>query len=133
MELSLLLAKCIGLYCLILSISVLLNYSRIPLIVEEFMQSDATIYLASIIALIIGILILTIHPVITDDWRVIITLFGWSAFIIGIVHLLVPELALRIIAFVADYRLLFSLFSLGVLACSLILLNEGYDIMSKFQ
>ncbi len=96
------------------------------------MESDATIYLASIIALIVGILIITFHPIITNDWRVIITLFGWAAFLIGIVHLLIPELALQIIAFVAHHQLLFSLFSLGVLACSLILLNEGYDIMDKF-
>jgi len=130
-EISIIFAKIIGLYCLIVSVSALLSYQKIPNLVQEFINSEGLIYLAAIIALIVGILVTTFHPVFTYDWRLIITLFGWGSFLVGIIHLLIPELALQLIQAISDHRFLFSLFSLAVLACSLILLNEGFGIGIK--
>ena len=76
MELSIILAKMVGLYCLVLSISVLLNYQRIPSLVEDFAKDEVMINVSGIIALIIGIIIVVLHPVLTFDWRFIITAFG---------------------------------------------------------
>jgi len=133
LEISILFAKIIGLYCLIFSLSALLNFQRIPLLVQDFAKSEGLFYLAAIIALIIGIIVTILHPIITPDWRSLITLFGWLSFLTGILHLLVPELALHIFRIMTGYRLLFLSFNVAMLVSSLILLNEGFGIGIRFQ
>jgi|GEM_PF-6341318 len=128
MDLSLVLAKIVGLYCLIVSISVLLNYQRIPILVHEFIESEGLKYIAGLVTLIVGIIVIIIHPIISNDWRIIITLFGWGAFLVGLVNLFIPELALQIIKLIASHRNLFTLFALTVLLTSLVLLAEGFGI-----
>lgn len=132
MELSILFAKIIGLYCLVVSISALLNYQRMPALFNELIEQEGVIYLAAIVSLIVGILITTLHPVVAKDWRIIITIFGWGAFMLGIVNLLIPDLAKQIIRAIALNRFLFSLFSLLVLASSLVLLKEGFGIEIQY-
>ncbi len=128
MDLSLVLAKIVGLYCLIVSISVLLNYQRIPILVHEFIESEGLKYIAGLVTLIVGIIVIIIHPIISNDWRIIITIFGWGAFLVGLVNLFIPELALQIIRLIASHRNLFTLFVLAVLLTSLVLLAEGFGI-----
>ncbi len=128
MDLSLVLAKILGLYCLIVSISILLNYQRIPVLVHEFVESEGLKYIAGLISLILGIIVVIIHPIISYDWRLIITLFGWGAFLYGLVNLFIPELALQIIRLIGSYRKIFSIFAFAVFLFSLILLAEGFNI-----
>jgi hypothetical protein len=128
MDLSLVLAKILGLYCLIVSISILLNYQRIPVLVHEFVESEGLKYIAGLISLILGIIVIIIHPIISYDWRLIITLFGWGAFLYGLVNLFIPELALQIIRLIGSYRKIFSIFAFAVFLFSLILLAEGFNI-----
>lgn len=128
MDLSLVLAKILGLYCLIVSISILLNYQRIPVLVHEFVESEGLKYIAGLISLILGIIVVIIHPIISYDWRLIITLFGWGAFLYGLVNLFIPELALQIIRLIGSYRKIFSIFAFAIFLFSLILLAEGFNI-----
>ncbi len=128
MDLSLVLAKILGLYCLIVSISILLNYQRIPVLVHEFVESEGLKYIAGLISLILGIIVVIIHPIISYDWRLIITLFGWGAFLYGLVNLFIPELALQIIKLIGSHRNLFTLFAVAIFLFSLILLAEGFNI-----
>lgn len=128
MDLSLVLAKILGLYCLIVSISILLNYQRIPVLVHEFVESEGLKYIAGLISLILGIIVVIIHPIISYDWRLIITTFGWGTFLYGLVNLFIPELALHIIRLIGSHRNLFILFAVTVFLFSLILLAEGFNI-----
>ncbi len=128
MDLSLVLAKILGLYCLIVSISILLNYQRIPVLVHEFVESEGLKYIAGLISLILGIIVVIIHPIISYDWRLIITTFGWGAFLYGLVNLFIPELALHIIRLIGSHSNLFILFAVTVFLFSLILLAEGFNI-----
>ena len=135
MELSIILAKMVGLYCLVLSISVLLNFQRIPSLVEDFIRDEVMINVSGIIALIIGIIIVVLHPVITFDWRFIITAFGWGAFLIGIVSLLIPELAIKIFNMPVEHRGLFVIFCIVNFACGVVLLKQGFliDVPIPFE
>lgn len=127
-ELSQTLAKIIGLYCLILAMSALLNRQNLTNVLNELMDSEGLMYLSSLMALIIGLVLITIHNVIALDYRALITIFGWASFIKGVVHLLIPELAYNLNRSVLHFQKTYSLIMLVVLCASLWLLKEGFAI-----
>ncbi len=62
---------------------------------EEFLRSRALIYIAGVIALVMGLAIVLVHNVWAANWRVIITVFGWLAAIGGVVRILFPKQVTR--------------------------------------
>lgn len=128
MDISMLLAKIVGLYGLVASVSALLNLKRIKYLANDLLNNEALLYLSALLALSLGIVIINIHNVIAYDYRLIITLFGWISFIQGVIFLLVPDLAYAIIRRIINYN---SIILFGILIClasSLWLLKEGLSI-----
>lgn len=128
MDISMLLAKIVGLYGLVASVSALLNLKRIKYLANDLLNNEALLYLSALLALSLGIVIINIHNVIACDYRLIITLFGWISFIQGVIFLLVPDLAYAIIRRIINYN---SVILLGILIClasSFWLLKEGLSI-----
>lgn len=128
MDISMLLAKIVGLYGLVASVSALLNLKRIKYLANDLLNNEALLYLSALLALSLGIVIINIHNVIAYDHRLIITLFGWISFIQGVIFLLVPDLAYAIIRRIINYN---SIILFGILIClasSLWLLKEGLSI-----
>lgn len=128
MDISLVLAKIIGLYGFVVSISALLNYQRINYLVDDFLNNEAILYLSALLVLSAGLIIINIHNVIVYDYRLLITLFGWLSFFQGLFHLLVPDLAYAITLRVINHK---SIIIVGILLClvaSLWLLKAGFSI-----
>lgn len=96
METSFYIARIMGPFMIILSLGLVVNLSGFRLIIDEFLKNPALIFLAGIISLLIGLFIINSHNLWVADWRVIITLFGWLAFIGGIVRTLAPRQAAMI-------------------------------------
>jgi hypothetical protein len=95
MELSIFLAKAIGLYYLIISLGMILNGAKIKSLLMEIMNNAALLFVTGFLALIIGILLVTSHNIWVADWRVIITLMGWAALIKGIIRVTSPQLMIE--------------------------------------
>ncbi len=127
-ELSQTLAKIIGLYGLILAMSSLLNRQNLTNVFHELMDSEGLMYLSSLMALIIGLVLITIHNVIALDYRALITIFGWASFIKGVIHLMIPELAYNLNRGILHFQKTYSLIMLVVLCASLWLLKEGFSV-----
>ena len=87
MELSIFLAKVLGLYLVIVPLAVLVNRKHLSRLVEEFSTNLGLNILASIFALVLGLLLVVSHNVWTADWRVIITILGWLTLAKGVVRL----------------------------------------------
>ena len=81
MELSVFLAKVLGLYLVIVAPAALLNRRHFPRLIKEFSDSLAMVVLSGFVALVLGLLLVVSHNVWTTDWRVIITLLGWLTLI----------------------------------------------------
>ncbi len=92
MDISLFLAKLIGIYSIVVALGFMLNPKRYSPLVESFFKEPILVYLAGILALLIGLTIVLIHNIWTTDWRVIITIFGWLSLIKGIFLILFPHL-----------------------------------------
>ena len=74
----------------IVSLAFLLNQRRYPAIIAEFAQVGVLL-LSGIVALFIGITTVVLHNLWVPDWRVLVTLLGWTATIKGVVRVLFPE------------------------------------------
>lgn len=91
MDTSLFLAQLIGPISMILGFSFLIHAERIRAIFEDFRKSAGELYLVDLATLIAGLSMILVHNVWTADWRVVITLIGWMAFIKGISLALWPS------------------------------------------
>ncbi len=55
------------------------------------MESPALIYIAGLLAILIGLVLINTHNIWIADWPVIITIFGWLAFFGGIFRVSMPN------------------------------------------
>lgn len=90
-----------------------------------FAKDDRFIIVISVITMILGLLNVLLHNVWTTDWRLIITLFGWSSLLKGITQFAFPKIAWDWMEKI-DFRwfqfMLFLMLVLGI-----ILLNQAYQ------
>ena len=91
MELSISLTKVLGLYLVIVPLAALVNRKHLPRLVEEFSTSLGLNILASVVALVLGLLLVVSHNVWSRDWRVLITILGWLTLVKGAVHFPIPK------------------------------------------
>lgn len=91
MNISIFLAKALGLYLMLISIAYIFNKKRFKPLLMNMMNNPEVMLVTSFIPLIIGILIVVSHNIWVKDWRVIITIIGWMALIKGINIILFPE------------------------------------------
>ena len=95
MDTSILLAKYMGPVMLIAGLSFFVNTKRMQAIFEDFIASPALIFIAGFMALGLGLTFVIFHNLWVADWPVIITLYGWLAFIGGVLRIVFPEVAIK--------------------------------------
>lgn len=92
METSTLFAKFMGPVMLVGGIAMLANRKHMVAIAEDLLASPALIYLAGVLALLLGLTVVIFHNVWTAGWPVIITVYGWIALVAGVVRMVFPAL-----------------------------------------
>lgn len=99
MQISIFLAKIIGLYLVIVSFAVFLNAKLIKNIVATLPENPAfpfLILLSGVITLILGLLMVLSHNLWARNWTVIITLMSWLVLISGIIRMVFPQVVIAI-------------------------------------
>ena len=91
MELSIFLAKVMGLYLLIACAAVFLNRRIYSELLGEFARNRAAVLSSGALILILGLAVVISHNVWTSDWRVIVTLIGWATALKGALRMLFPN------------------------------------------
>jgi hypothetical protein len=98
MATSLFLAKVMGLFLLIVSVILLVNFHKFPKLVKDFAKNSLLIFISGFPALLLGLLIVLNHNIWVNDPRVIITILGWLILVKGVLRLSMPEqLAARVL------------------------------------
>lgn len=95
MELSIFLAKLLGLYLLIASVAILINHKPFNKLLNEYVKNLPAVFFQSVFALLFGLALVISHNVWTGDWRVIVTVIGWLALLKGVAHLFMPQAAIK--------------------------------------
>lgn len=91
MELSLFLAKLLGLYMLIAAAIMLFFQNSFKVGVRDMLGSPGMIALIGILNLIVGLAIAIGHPIWSWDWRGLITVIGYLSLFSGIFRLAFPS------------------------------------------
>jgi hypothetical protein len=99
MDLSIYLARVIGLCLVVMALALLRNPRRAHDIVEDLINSPAHVFLAGLFPLLLGSLMIVSHNLWVWDWRVVITIFGWLMFISGLFRLLATEYFVKVAKF----------------------------------
>ena len=91
MQTSLFLGKVIGPVLVIVSAGALLNRRHFEKIVEDMANTPVELFFFGLVALILGCLLVRVHNVWTADWRLLVTLVGWSLVLRGLWASLAPR------------------------------------------
>lgn len=126
MEVSIFLGRALGIYLLIVSISMLANAKVFYLTFQRWTEQADTITLTAFISIILGILMILVHNIWVLDWRIVITLLAWLTLIKGVVRLNFPHAVPRTMEYFHLHKA--GYYSLGVvcLLVSLFLLFFSY-------
>lgn len=92
METSLLIARILGAYILIVGIGMLLNLKNAQKIIDDFKSNAAVVYMGAIMSLFFGLLIVNFHNVWEMSWVVVITIFGWAGIVKGALLIARPQI-----------------------------------------
>ena len=127
MDISIFLAKIIGLNFLIFGITLFINKTTFQSLLEDFIDHPALILFGGFINLVIGSMMVVGHNIWVSDWRIIITIIGWLLFIRGIVWLAIPSTMVRWIRKMAGNLKPFYIASVVGLIVGIILCYYGFN------
>jgi len=126
MENSILLAKFIGTYFIVIGVGLVFNLKVYRKVLEDFFKNSALVYVTGLITFIVGLAIVLSHNIWVADWRVIITVSGWTALIKGAWLIILPGTLVKITeAYVKNIKLLV-VPGIIMLAIGTFLMIKGY-------
>lgn len=112
MEVSIFLGRALGVYLLIISLSMLLNPRVFYNTFQQWSQQPGVITLTAFISIMLGILMVLVHNVWVLDWRIVVTLIAWLILIKGIVRLNFPHAVPKAMTYFEQHHLAY--YGLGV-------------------
>ncbi len=125
-NISIFLAKFWGWYSIIFFLILSLNPKRMKQILED-LKDQKFVILISFLAIIIGLLNILFHNIWVNDWRLIITIFGWLALSKGLFLFTFPSRAINWIH-VVNIKFIQVLYIL-LFFIGIFLLNMAYGIV----
>jgi len=125
-ETSIFLAKFWGWYLIIFFLILSFNPKRIVQVIKD-LEDQKFVIVISFVAIVIGLLNILFHNIWEDDWRLIITLIGWLALLIGLSLFIFPK---RTVLYLDYLNIKFvQVIYMMLFFIGLFLLNMGYGIM----
>lgn len=94
MELSLFLAKVIGLVLMLVATALLLNKKNVDLLFTIYSRPGA-VFLTGILEVVLGITLILNHNVWTWDFRGVITFIGWMLLLRGLGRVFFPKQVIK--------------------------------------
>lgn len=92
METSILLARILGPLLIVAGAGVLLNSDHYRAMAANFLKNAELYYFSGTLAFTAGVAMILHHNIWVADWRVVITLIGWSFMIKGAARILFPTM-----------------------------------------
>lgn len=94
MELSLLLAKVIGLVLMFVAVALLINKKNVDLLFNLY-KNPGPVFVTGILEIVLGIMFVLNHNIWTLDFRGVITFIGWVLLVRGVGRVLFPSRVTR--------------------------------------
>lgn len=128
MELTIFLAKVLGVYMSIIGIAILFRRKHVMLAIFALAKERFAQLIAGTIALLVGLLLVNVH----NDWSstpaAIVSLIGWAAVLKGIFYLFLPEAHLSKVLHALSERSWYLIDGIIVLLVGLYLAGTGFAL-----
>jgi len=126
MDNSIFLAKFWGWYLIIFFFILSYNPKRIKQIFDD-LNDEKFLIISSFMAIIVGLLNILFHNIWTLDWKLIITLIGWTSLFIGLSLFIFPKQTISWLTII-NIKLVQVIYVL-LFFVGLYLLNMGYGVL----
>jgi len=107
MPASIFIAELLGPVFIVGGIALLFKEKMFREILQEFIRSQALLYLAGFFGLLGGLALVLTHNVWVRDWRLIITLIGWLTIVRALVTIFRPQEIVAIGSKILEHRVYF--------------------------
>lgn len=118
-----------GLAYLVMGIGGVIKRDAYIKLMEDFSKSAGVLFLTGLLTLTVGFILVTFHNVWVMSWSVIITIFGWSALIKGILILMFPGFYFRIFDSMKKKKMLMRIYPIFVILIGVFLLLLGFGVL----
>ncbi len=98
-------------------------------ILKDSIESPALYYLFGLLALVLGFLLVVYHNEWSLSWSVIITIFGWIAFIEGILIIAFPALFLKLSEWMVKKEKFLRVYAFVALILGILFLLLGFGVL----
>jgi uncharacterized membrane protein len=126
MQTSLFIAKLLGPMLLVVGAALLTRPEAFRALLREFVASGILLYMAGFFGLLGGLALVLVHNVWALDWRVLITLIGWTSLIRALVTIFWPQGIASIGAKLIELKWLFTAAAMVNLVIGAALSYFGY-------
>lgn len=126
MELSYALAKIMGMVVSAFALASLIRPSIIRDAIRDFDHESFARLVIGCIAVGAGVAIVLVHNVWEEDFRIVITLFGWTMLLKGAAYLIAPKMMVTFTKSMLKSRGQMQIFLLACLALGLYLVWHGF-------
>jgi hypothetical protein len=126
MDNSIFLAKFWGWYLIIFFLILTFNPKRIKQIFAD-LKDEKFLIISSLLAIIVGLLNILFHNIWEPNWKLIITLMGWTSVGIGLSLFIFPKQTVALLEFI-NIKLVQVIYTL-LFFTGLFLLNTVYGIV----
>lgn len=127
---SIFLAKFWGWYLIIFFTILSFNPKRIIQVIKD-LQDQKFVILLSFLAIVIGLITILSHNIWESDWRILITLIGWTFLFLGLALFISPKKTIPLIELI-NVKFIQIIYMLLFLV-GLYLLNKGYEIIAVYN
>ena len=128
---SIFIAKILGPILLIVATGITVNRDLFHKALQDFYQKEALMFYNGILALIVSLMIVVSHNIWVADWNIIITIFGWLGIAKGILLIIFPNIARKIMQFYQKSKLALKIHSIVIFILGIILTSFAYFIESS--
>ena len=90
MDSSILLARLMGPYIILIGVSLIFNQKIFLQIMEDFPKNPSLVFITGLLTFVAGLATVLFHNIWVWDWRIIITIFGWLVLIKGLLLVVLP-------------------------------------------
>lgn len=123
---SIFIARLLGPIFVIVGTALLVRTQMFRGILQEFIRSQALLYLAGFFGLLAGMALVLTHNVWILDWRLIITLVGWVTIVRALVSIFQPRWIVTAGTKIVKHRGIFIVAAATNLVLGLVLSYFGY-------
>lgn len=91
MDITILVAKILGIYLVVAGLFLLIKGKTIPHLLKDFFDHPAIVYLTGVILIFLSSLYLVQYNIWDGTWRTLVSIFVWLVGLKGITYLFFPQ------------------------------------------